>query len=115
RQELVRAAWEHSQRYANVTLPPEADAPLVVTGHQAELFHPGVWLKNFYAAKVARECGGTAINLIIDSDLCRSTAIRIPSGSGNNFHSEMVPFDQALFEMPFEERHIADRSLWASF
>lgn len=115
REELVRAAWDHSRRYANVPPPPPADAPLVVTGHQAELFHPGVWLKNFYAARVARECQGTAINLIIDSDLCRSTAIRVPSGSGNNLHIEMVPFDQALFEMPFEERHIADKSVWASF
>ena len=27
--------------------------PLIVTGHQPELFHPGVWIKNFAAAAIA--------------------------------------------------------------
>ena len=31
----------------------EPTGPLVVTGHQPELFHPGVWIKNFAAAGIA--------------------------------------------------------------
>lgn len=115
RQEIVRAAVEHTRRYAHVTAQPTADVPLIVTGHQAEFFHPGVWLKNFAAARLARESGGTAINLIIDSDLCRSTAIRVPTGTGDDLHLEMVPFDKARTEMPFEERQIVDREQWNSF
>src|SRR5262245_10866252 len=30
-----------------------AAQPLVVTGHQPELFHPGVWVKNFAAGGLA--------------------------------------------------------------
>src|SRR5512135_2796067 len=33
---------------------PTAPECLVVTGHQPDLYHPGVWVKNFAAAGIAR-------------------------------------------------------------
>ena len=51
---------------------------LVVTGHQPELFHPGVWVKNFAAAAIAREPGGSALNLIVDNDIPKSSTVRVP-------------------------------------
>ncbi len=50
--------------------------PFIVTGHQPELFHPGVWVKNFAAAALARQRGGVALNLIVDDDIPKSAAIR---------------------------------------
>ena len=32
-------------------------APAVVTGHQPEFFHPGVWIKNFVQHGIARRHG----------------------------------------------------------
>ena len=52
--------------------------PLVVTGHQPELFHPGVWVKNFATAAIARAHGGLGLNLIVDNDLPKSASIRVP-------------------------------------
>ena len=49
----------------NVDLFPR---PYIVTGHQPGLCHPGVWIKNFLADKLARENKGTAFDIIIDSD-----------------------------------------------
>jgi hypothetical protein len=114
RAEILAAATAWTRSYADVP-STSSDAPLVLTGHQPEMFHPGVWLKNFFAARLAATCSGTAINLIVDSDLCRSPAIRVPVGTGTDLRFESVAFDQAVSEMPYEERHIADASLWQSF
>jgi hypothetical protein len=114
RAEILAAAMQWTRSYADVP-STSSDAPLILTGHQPEMFHPGVWLKNFFAARLAATCGGTAINLIVDSDLCRSPAIRVPAGIGSDLRFESVAFDQAVSEMPYEERNIADASLWQSF
>ena len=55
-----------------------SECPLIVTGHQPELFHPGVWIKNFAAAAIARASGGVGLNLIVDNDIPKSTSIAVP-------------------------------------
>src|SRR5690606_36788866 len=55
--------------------------PLFVAGHQPELVHSGVWFKNFMLGQLAERHQGIALQLVIDSDLCRSAAIRVPTGS----------------------------------
>jgi hypothetical protein len=115
RAEILAAATRWTRGYADVPCDASPEAPLVLTGHQPELFHPGVWLKNFFAARLAATCGGTAINLIVDSDLCRSPAIRVPAGVGSDLRFESIAFDQTVTEMPYEERRIADAKLWLSF
>lgn len=57
----------------------DPDVPLVVTGHQPELFHPGVWVKNFAAAGLAQRVGGAALNLVVDNDLVKSADIKLPA------------------------------------
>jgi hypothetical protein len=115
RREIVAAAMKYTSAYADVGDAHDPDGPLVFTGHQPEIFHPGVWLKNFVSHRLAVNCGGTAINLIIDSDLCRRPIIRVPSGTTDQLQFEMVALDRADREVPFEERTIADESLWTSF
>ncbi len=51
---------------------------MIVTGHQPELFHPGVWIKNFAIASIARQTGGAALNLIVDNDIPKSSSIAVP-------------------------------------
>ena len=50
RREVLMVAAEYTGSYRDVTRPADmADwiaRPLIVGGHQPELFHPGVWLKN---------------------------------------------------------------------
>jgi hypothetical protein len=41
---------------------------VVMTGHQPELYHPGVWAKNFLLQRMAEETGAAAIDCIVDSD-----------------------------------------------
>ncbi|MFA5844741.1 MAG: hypothetical protein WC971_07925 [Coriobacteriia bacterium] len=69
RETALAAAAEFS-RYlgVEVTSGAGAGAPLVMTGHQPQLYHPGVWAKVFLLQRLAQEIGGTGIDLVVDSD-----------------------------------------------
>ena len=89
--------------------------PLVITGHQPELFHPGVWVKNFATAALARAHGGLGLNLIVDNDLPKSASIRVPRVGKDRLQTVRVEFDQWKGEMPYEDLAVHDESLFASF
>ena len=102
---------------AGIDLPSvdNLDAPWIVTGHQPELFHPGVWVKNFAAAALARASGGIAVNLIVDNDIPKGPSIRVPERRDGTLKGRQVAFDDWAGEVPFEDQTIRDASLFASF
>ena len=79
---------------------------LIVSGHQPELFHPGVWLKNFVLSRCGQSPDTLAINLIVDNDVARHTSIKVPVGDARRPHLEEVPLDAPAAQIPFEERQI---------
>ncbi|MCZ2343519.1 MAG: hypothetical protein LC104_17255 [Bacteroidales bacterium] len=94
------------------------DAPLVVSGHQPELFHPGVWVKNFALCGLAQRVSGVSLNLVVDNDTLKSSALRIPTWTGRDpatVHLSAVPFDTHDNEQPYEIRGIHDAALFHSF
>jgi hypothetical protein len=93
----------------------DADAPLIVTGHQPELSHPGVWVKNFAAASIASRAGGLGLNLIVDNDIPKAVAARVPFRDGDRLKSRYVPFDEWAGEFPFEDLPVQDEALFSSF
>jgi hypothetical protein len=115
--ELVAVASQYVRTYFDDAGEPvlSIDDPLVLTGHQPEMFHPGVWLKNLAAAALASRGGGLALNLIIDDDACRSTSIRVPAGTQKSPRLESVEFDAPGEDVPWEERRILDEGCWHSF
>jgi hypothetical protein len=79
RQDAVAAAIEYlGEDPGTGSRKPKADA-LLVAGHQPELFHPGVWVKNFALYGLARAHGATPLNLVVDNDSVKTTALRIPT------------------------------------
>ncbi len=116
RSELLRAARDWTAAYRSVELPSDdPDGLMFLAGHQPELFHPGVWLKNFALGALARRYGAAAVNLVIDSDTVKSTALMVPCGTLDDPHRESVLFDRPDARMPFEERTILDESLFCNF
>lgn len=120
RELLVDAARTHTAAYRSwpferLTTAAAASRPIVLTGHQPQLFHPGVWFKNFVLAEMTRRCDAVGVNLIIDNDTLRGAAIRTPTGTPRDLHVVSVPLDTATDEVPFEERSIRDVGLFASF
>ncbi len=119
RREVLTVATEYTGHYRDVTRPADvADwiaRPIVVGGHQPELFHPGVWLKNAALDAYARQVGGTAINLVVDTDRCSRASVGVPVGTPARAQFEQVPFDAFDGEMAWEERPIVDADCFASF
>jgi hypothetical protein len=97
---------------------PSFDADsLLLSGHQPELFHPGVWVKNFALHRMALANGATPLNLVVDNDTAKSTLLRVPTdshGKGHGFRIESIPFDRWGEEAPYEERPVRDEALLAS-
>jgi hypothetical protein len=114
RQQLLAEATAYTRQYRDVDAP-QRSCSIFIAGHQPEMFHPGVWLKNFVLDRLARQHGAVAINLQIDSDAVKSSSVRVPTGSIDNPRLEAVPFDRGSTNMPFEQRPILDRAQFESF
>jgi hypothetical protein len=57
------------------------DQPLVATGHQTELYHPGVWVKNALIHRIAVKMSGQAAHFAVDTDAPKHLHVRWPGGS----------------------------------
>lgn len=90
------------------------DVPLVVSGHQPELCHPGVWIKNFAAMGFAKSIDGRALHVVTDNDLLKRTTVATPGGTLDAPLVAQLPFDEWTGEEPFEDRRVVDESLFAS-
>jgi hypothetical protein len=79
RREALAVAAGFSERL-KVPLRSAADPErlLVMTGHQPELFHPGIWIKNFLLQRIADDTGAAALNLVVDSDGFEVLEVRSP-------------------------------------
>ncbi len=120
RRELLERAVPYTSQYRDVAdrlrdAHSLATAPFLLSGHQPQLFHPGVWYKNFVLGALARRIDGVGVHLLIDSDLCRSASIRVPTGTIHEPRIEAVPYDEPAAEVPYEERAIRDPATLASF
>lgn len=117
RQHLLQAAHRYTSTYRDIEPAPAADdkKPILLTGHQPQLFHPGVWFKNFALSALGKKLSGRAINLLIDNDTLNSATLRVPSGTVKEPHVESVPVDRQADEIPFEQRQVLDRDLFESF
>lgn len=57
------------------------DQLLVATGHQTELHHPGVWVKNAAIDSAAARLNGRAFHFAVDTDEPKHLQLRWPGGS----------------------------------
>jgi len=116
RAELLSAAQAWTAAYREASLPSlDPEGLIFLAGHQPELFHPGVWFKNFALGALARQHGAAAVNLVIDSDALKSTSLPTPGGSLDDPRREAVLFDRPDGRLPFEERRILEQHLFAGF
>lgn len=119
RREMLMVATEYTGSYRDVnrssTIAEQVTRPLIMGGHQPELFHPGVWLKNSVLDAYAREVDGIAVNLVIDCDRCRRAAVDVPVGTPAEARFEAVTFDGDAAAMAWEERGVVDHDCFQSF
>lgn len=92
-------------------------APVIATGHQPELFHPGVWIKNFAANGLARRHGLAPLHVVVDADIIKTTSLQIPIANANPalVTTAPVPFDAWNGEEPLLGREIRDPARFHDF
>ncbi len=121
RREAIALAMDYTSRYKDIDprvvhAARDSETPLFLTGHQPELYHAGVWFKSFLLSHLAGVSDGIGLNFLVDNDLCRSTAIRVPSWSGDRtLIANSVVFDRPAEAVPWEMRSLKDDSTWEHF
>jgi len=79
------------------------DHPLIVTGHQPEFYHAGVWAKNIVASRLAAALGGRALNLVVDNDAPKKTSLTVPHCGRGMLTAYEVPFAEYHAGWTFEQ------------
>jgi hypothetical protein len=125
RRDARRALLIEAKGYLRRAGEPAPEFPVtdrfLLAGHQPELFHPGVWVKNFALNGLARAHGAIPVNLVVDNDTMKSAALKVPSWKDENrrdptgLHRSTVTFDRWTNEVPYEERTVIDEAEFASF
>lgn len=125
RQEAREAAVQAAIVYmteAGEPLPPQRESSILVSGHQPELFHPGVWVKNFALQGLARKTNTTSLNIIVDNDIVKATSlsylpINFPLPDVNQFPTKLpsLPFDTPSVHPPNEDYLVQNESLFATY
>jgi hypothetical protein len=116
RREVLEASARFHEKLG-LELHARADdtAPWLMTGHQPELFHPGVWAKNIAVGVLGAGGQATAVNLIVDDDVPKSASIRVPCRIGEGLRGQGVAFQSRVPDTPFEDWRLEDREGFASF
>ena len=114
-QVLALARAYHERHGLDLPPTPASVDRMVVTGHQPELFHPGVWVKNFAVAGLARQSRSVGLNLIVDNDIPKGPSIRVPFRDGDRLRVAPVAFDVWSGESPYEDQPVRDEAMFAAF
>ena len=101
--DTLLAAVEYAEETGRVPPGHLPAGPLLVGGHQPTLFHCGVLVKNFALARLARRLDGTALNLIVDSDISAPLHLSVPDGSRDQPATRLVPFTTDTAARPWED------------
>jgi hypothetical protein len=122
RRQLRQLAFEYTRQYLDVVgshspSQPVAqpDSPIIMSGHQPLLFHPGVWFKNFALSALSHSVGALAVNLVVDNDISGAAAIRCPRKNSGTASIGLVPIDDPHHAIPHEARPVVNQARFESF
>lgn len=116
---LIQQALQYTRQYRDAGLLTETatpSCPIIMSGHQPTLFHPGVWFKNYSLSQLSAQQKALAINMVVDGDVSGPTSISVPvRQSENELDLESVPYDLSGAGLPYEQATIGDRECFESF
>ena len=84
REQALGSSKSYMSTYAptlaqSISLTDVESKQLVLGGHQPELFHPGVWFKNFLLSEIGDRTNSLGMQVIIDHDVAKSDTLRVPT------------------------------------
>jgi len=88
-----------------LTLDYEAvkNIPVVQTGHEPILYHPGIWIKNHLTQYLVKKLGGIGVNMIVDNDACNMGFMYVPILSEISASVGKVAFVKNKDHVAYEE------------
>ncbi|MSR40760.1 MAG: hypothetical protein EXS10_02530 [Phycisphaerales bacterium] len=90
------AHWRQDSR-ASLGLP--LDVPIIVTGHQAGIWHAGIAEKFAFGSSIARALGGVLVHIVIDHDTNDASEVAFPAaihGKLVRLHLERSPRERGV-------------------
>lgn len=76
RQDLVKRVNRRADRLGTAKL--RCDKPIIITGHQCGLWHPGILIKDFAASQAAEQLNAQWLHLVVDQDAHDSSVLDWP-------------------------------------
>ena len=110
-------AVSYAERFsASIGLARSAggDGPIAMTGHQPELYHPGVWVKDFLLQRLCDQTGALGIDLVVDTDAAEAVTLRAPS-LGPAPAVREVPLTQSSGSCAYSQVPVPDAAARAAF
>ena len=102
RGELLAAAADYTEGITGRRAEADPDAPLVLSGHQPEFYHTGVWVKSFLLHRLATAAGSRGVNLVVDNDALKHTAMAVPLQRDGRLGVQRIPFTHPPAGVAFE-------------
>ena len=106
REQALSSSKNYMAAYAptlaqSISLKDVESTQLVLGGHQPELFHPGVWFKNFLIHEIGQRTNSLGLQVIIDHDVAKSDTLRVPTCPSWNATTRTSPeFAQRSIPLP---------------
>ena len=114
RTEALETAWSFSRGIGVSGPAGERSVPIVMTGHQPGLYHPGVWVKAFLVHEAADVEGGMGLNVVVDTDDVGSLELRVPCMTPN-VQLCTVPLVETAPGTAFAQAPVPDRQVLRTF
>ena len=96
-----RAAWlSRAVRVDDAPRVFDTPGPIIATGHQAWLWHPGILAKDIAAVALAQRERAIAVHLVVDHDPHDCFALDVPSVEGDRLSSRSVHLAACYANVP---------------
>jgi len=93
----------------------ELAGPVILTGHQAEFGHAGVFAKTVAVDALAGKVGGAGVFLTVDSDLPKATRLTVPYVEQGEVRRAFVTIPGCDARLPMEWQPRAPLAQWRAF
>lgn len=99
---LDRAALAPLVQRVQAEDPPPLDTsqPIIATGHQAWLWHPGILAKDIAAVSAARRLNATALHVVVDHDVLDPLRLELPVQRDDRLEVETLHLGRANPALP---------------
>ncbi len=89
--------------------------PVILTGHQAEFGHAGVFAKTIAVDALLRSLGGCGVFLSVDSDLPKRGHLAVPLVAEGHLRRRLVPIPGCDPRLPLDSQPAVPREVWRAF